>query len=258
MAGRKPTWAWGALGIAMFVAAWQLGHVVWGPFVLPSLGETFAALVRITADGEVGPAVLSTGRHALIGWTIAALAGCALGILGGHVAPVGSALTPLTTMILGTPPIVWVILALLWFGPGSIEPAFTVVMSTLPIIFAASLQGVRSRDPGLDEMARVYAAPRLIRATDILLPQLGGYVLPALATALAYAWKVALMAEVLGGGTGIGGRLETARANLDLPETMAWIAVILAFILVSDGLLLLPLRRRLALRGTAHQSIPGH
>jgi NitT/TauT family transport system permease protein len=238
-------WVWGALGIALFAAVWQGIHLIWGPFILPSLPETFAAVFRITLNGEVGPAVLSTGKQALVGWIIAAVIGCGLGLLAGHVAPLADALSPLATMILGTPPIVWVVLALLWYGPGSIEPAFTVVMSTFPIIFAASLQGVRSRDASLDEMARVYAAPRLLHTTDILLPQLGAHVLPALATALAYSWKVAIMAEVLGGGTGIGGKLETARANLDLPETMAWIVVILAFILVSDGLLLLPLRRRL-------------
>lgn len=245
MRRRLMKWLWGALGVALFAAVWQGIHIVSGPFVLPSLSETFAAAVRITFSGEVGPAVASTGAQALAGWSIAAIIGCGLGVLSGRVVPLGDAISPLATMILGTPPIVWVVLALLWFGPGSIEPAFTVVLSTFPIIFAAAVQGVRSRDVDLDEMARVFAAPRLLHTIDILLPQLATHVLPAMATALAYAWKVAIMAEVLGGGTGIGGRLETARANLDLPETMAWIAIILAFILVSDGLLLLPLRRRL-------------
>lgn len=52
------------------------------------------------------------------------------------------------------------------------------------------------------------------------------------------------MAEVLGGGTGIGRRLETARANLDLPETMAWIAIVLFLIVICDGIFLSPLRKR--------------
>lgn len=241
-------WVWAAVGIALFAGVWQAVHVVSGPFVLPSLAETFAAVVRITLSGDVGPAVASTAKQALAGWLIAAAVGCGLGLVAGYIRPFGDAISPLATMILGTPPIVWVVLALLWYGPGSIEPGFAVVMSTFPIIFAASLQGVRSRDVNLDEMARVFSVSRSLHTTDILLPQLWAHALPALATALAYAWKVAIMAEVLGGGTGIGGRLETARANLDLPETMAWITVILVFILVSDGLLLLPLRRRLNAR----------
>lgn len=241
-------WIWGAAGIALFAAAWQAVHMISGPFILPSLAETFTAILRITRSGDVGPAVLSTGAQALIGWLIAAAVGCCLGFLAGYVMPIGHAISPLSTMILGTPPIVWVVLALLWYGPGSIEPGFAVVMSTFPIIFAASLQGVRSRDPNLDELAHVFKVTNRLHITDILLPQVWAHVLPALATALAYAWKVAIMAEVLGGGTGIGGKLETARANLDLPETMAWISIILVFILISDGLLLHPLRRRLKAR----------
>ncbi len=248
-------WIWAALGISLFAAAWQTVHVVSGPFVLPSIGDTFLALQRITLSGEVTPAVISTGQQALAGWLVAAVVGCGLGVIAGFVRPIGDALSPLATMILGTPAIVWVVLALLWYGPGSIEPAFAVVMSAFPIVFAASQQGLRSRDSNLDEMARVFSVSRSLHTTDVLLPQLWGHALPALGTALAYSWKVAIMAEVLGGGTGIGGRLETARANLDLPETMAWIIVILALILISDGFLLLPLRRRLNTRFGRAQTI---
>lgn len=239
---------WASVGISLFLATWQIVHLVSGPFVLPSLYETLSAFIRITLTGEVTPAVISTGKQALTGWIVAGAIGFGLGLLSGFIRPVGDALSPLATMILGTPPIVWVVLALLWYGPGSIEPAFAAVMSTFPIVFAASQQGVRSRDTNLDEMARVFSVSRTLHTTDVLLPQLWGYALPALTTALTYSWKVAIMAEVLGGGTGIGGRLETARANLDLPETMAWITVILVLVLISDGLLLLPLRRRINAR----------
>lgn len=250
MEGDPMKWVWAALGVALFAAAWQAVHIVSGPFILPSLSETLAAVVHIAGNGELGPAVISTGAQALAGWLIAAMLGCGLGLLAGYVRPLGDAISPLATMILGTPPIVWVVLALLWYGPGGIESAFTVVMSTFPIIFAASLQGIRSRDADLDEMARAFSVSPAMRVTDIIFPQLVTHVCPALATALTYAWKVAIMAEVLGGGRGIGGQLETARANLDLPGTMAWIVIILVLVLVSDGLVLFPLRRYMLARGT--------
>ncbi|MDH4982407.1 ABC transporter permease subunit [Hyphomicrobium sp. D-2] len=215
---------------------------------MPSLADTFRALVDITASGIVGSTVLATGQQALAGWLLAAAIGCGLGLLAGHVDAVGDAVAPLATMVFATPPIVWVVLALLWFGPGSIEPMFTVVMSTFPIIFASCLQGVRGRDKLLDEMASTFNVPRMQHTVDVVLPQVWAQVLPALATTIAYAWKVAIMAEMLGGGTGLGGQLATARANLDMPEMMAWISVILALVLVCDGLLLMPFRRYLNTR----------
>ena len=77
----------------------------------------------------------------------------------------------------------------------------------------------------------------------MMLPELAVHVAPALSTTFALAWKVALTAELLGDGTGIGGAFATARAHLDLPEAMAWIWLGVLFLLVTDGVLLGPLRR---------------
>jgi NitT/TauT family transport system permease protein len=44
-------------------------------------------------------------------------------------------------------------------------------------------------------------------------------------------------------GTGIGGRLATARAHLDLPETMAWVLLVTLVVLACDLALLAPLRQ---------------
>lgn len=237
-------WAWGTLGVVIFAAAWEAAYRIWGPFVLPSLGETGRAIGDLVMSGQAGPAILSTAKQALAGWLLGAATGLVLGVFGGYIMAAGATLTPLAIIFLGVPPIVWVVLALLWFGPGTIEPAFTVLVTVFPIVFFAALQGVKARDPSLDEMARVYGASIRMLIVDLILPQLIDYVLPALATAIAFSWKVAIMAEVLGGGTGIGGKLETARSNLDLAQTMAWIAIVLAFVLISDGLLLSAFRPR--------------
>jgi NitT/TauT family transport system permease protein len=156
---------------------------------------------------------------------------------------VGATLRPAATAILGIPPVAWVVLALLWFGPGLWSPLFTVTVTTAPILFAATLQGVEARDRGLIEMAEVFKLSRRTRLFRLLLPELAVHVAPALSTTFALAWKVALTAEVLGDGSGVGGAFSTARAHLDLPEAMAWIWLVVIFLLVTDGLLLGPLRR---------------
>ncbi|MBP0651715.1 ABC transporter permease subunit, partial [Mycobacterium tuberculosis] len=80
---------------------------------------------------------------------------------------------------------------------------------------------------------------------DLYLPHMLSYVFPALATALATAWKVAVMAEVLAGAGGIGDGLARARAEVDTAATMAWILVIVALLLGVERLALEPLRRRM-------------
>lgn len=239
----------GLAGLAALALAWEAGHRAFGPFVLPSPVEAADTLVRLFADGVALPALRVTVANALGGFLAGAVLGTALGVLAGLSWPVGATLRPVMTITLGVPPIAWVVLALLWFGPQGGAPAFTVLVTAMPIVFAGAAQGVCARDPKLSEMARVYGAPPVLRLRALLLPQLLDHLLPALATALAFAWKVSVMAEVLGGGTGIGGAIAEARAHLDLPETMAWILLVVLLLLVFDGILLSPIRRRLAERG---------
>lgn len=247
--GTAAHWGWGALGVLALLASWQWGFYALGPFVLPSLQDTAWAILRLFAEGLALPALAATAGHAFGGFLAGGAVGLALGLAGGLVMPVGAMAAPVLVMILGTPPIAWVVLALLWFGPGGGAPAFTVAVTAAPIVFLAALQGVRSRDPRLEEMARVYRAPFRQRLTDLILPALADHLVPAFATALAFSFKVAVMAEVLSGADGVGGGIATARSHFDLPETMAWIVLAIAVLILADALLLAPLRRRRAGRG---------
>lgn len=233
---------WTFAGLAALAAAWQWGAVVFGPFVLPTLPETGRAMVALIASGKAGPALLATILHALGGCVAGGVVGLVVGIAGGLALPVGAMSRPVFTALLGTPPIAWVVLSLLWFGPGGMAAGVTVAVTAAPIVFLAALQGVRSRDAALMEMARLYRAPPLQRLTDLVLPTLADFLVPAIATALAFSFKVAVMAEVLSGADGVGGGIATARSHFDLPETMAWIVLAVAVLLVADGLLLAPLR----------------
>lgn len=237
---------WPALGLGLLAGGWALVHATAGPFVLPSLVDTGVALARITTSGEAIAALAVTLVHAVGGAGLGALVGFGLGLVGGTARPLGRLLAAPITAILGVPPVAWIVLAFLWFGTGLAAPLFTVTITAFPIVFAATLQGMRARNPGLIEMAAVFRLPRRLRFFRLLLPELAVHVAPALSTAFAISWKVALTAEVLGDGSGIGGAFATARAHLDLAEAMAWIVLVVIFLLVSDGLVLGPLRRWIA------------
>ncbi|UTD30518.1 ABC transporter permease [Bradyrhizobium sp. WD16] len=241
-----PDAAWGAVGLTLLGLGWSLLNRTYGPFVLPSLTDTATALGHILTSGEALPAIGTTVLHAVGGGLLGAAVGTVVGVAGGRVRLLGAAIAPVATVVLGIPPIAWVVLSLLWFGPGGLGPLFTVAITTMPIVFAATLQGMRARDPHLIEMARVFRLPVRSRLLKIMMPELATILAPALASAFAIAWKVALTAEVLGDGSGAGGRFATARAHLDLAEAMAWILLVVGFVLASDLLLLGRLRRWMA------------
>ncbi|MCY1540966.1 nitrate ABC transporter, permease protein [compost metagenome] len=150
----------------------------------------------------------------------------------------------LVTLLLGMPPIAWLVLAMLWFGMGDATPVFTVFIACFPIAFAAAMQGARTLDNQLQKVARAYRLPRGMLLTDLYVPHVASYLFPAWITALGTSWKVVVMAELLSTTDGVGAALAVSRAQLDTATSLAWILAVLALLLGAEYLLLEPLKRR--------------
>jgi NitT/TauT family transport system permease protein len=236
---------WGAAAsILLFFALWDYGNQVYGSFILPSPQETLARLVELYDEGVAGPELLITTYRALFGFFIALLVGSLAGILAGLSMTTAIATRPLITILIGVPPIAWIVLALLWFGATDSTPIFTIVVTTLPITFAAGVQGARTLDGDLREMAKIMEASPWLTFYDVHLPHIISYLFPAWITALGMSWKVVVMAELLSSNSGVGAGLATARVNLDTSATMAWILAIVAALLVAEYGVLEPIKRK--------------
>ncbi len=223
-----------ACGLALLLLVWQVVHARTGSLVLTS-PLAVAGRVRelLAAPGTL--AVLGTTTlDALGGLAAGGVVGFVAGALAGAARPLGAALRPVATVILGVPHIAWVVLALLWFGPQGLAPGFTVAITCLPLLFIGAFHGMRARDPALAEVARVFALPRAQRFIDIAVPQIAEHVRAALAGAVGMGFKVAVMAEVLSGGVGVGGQIATARAYLETDVVLAWIVLTVSLLLAIE------------------------
>ena len=236
---------WAVVGLGGLLLAWWWGSTMLGPIAMPSPGETAEALIAMVADGRALPALAETGLRVFAAFAGAMLLGSALGLAAGLLAPLRQAVSPLVTMLLAVPPIAWVVLALLWFGTGGAAVVFTTLVALVPIPFVAAVQGLRTVDPGLSEMAAAYKLSLGRRLRDIILPHLLSYLRTAAVTAFGLGWKVTVMAELLAARDGIGSALADSRANLATAETFAWIAIVVAAFLAIEAFVLQPLFRRL-------------
>lgn len=226
-----------ALGVLLLLLLWQIGFWLGGPFVLPAPLDVALCLAQLARSGALWlPALVTTG-HVLAGYGLAAVFGMFFGLAGGLAGNLGAMLDSMSRLILGIPPVIWVVLALFWFGPTGKVAVFTVAIGIAPVMFAGAIAGMRAAQPELEEMAASFNAPWRQRLWEIRLPQVMAVLLPALTTSLGLAWKVALMAEIFSGDTGIGGEIATARAYLDTTATMAWVVAALALLLLTDLLL---------------------
>lgn len=244
--GRYVWSAWaGAAGLFCLAAAWQAGHEFYGSFILPSPLETLGALGLIIHEPAFVRAAQETAERSAAGFLLAVGFGSAAGALAGYSFAAMRLTRPIVTVILGVPPIAWIVLALIWFGSTGGSAIVTVVVAALPISFAGGLEGVATRDRSLDVMARSFGAGAWLRFRTVTMPHLISYLFPAWTTTAGTAWKVTVMAELLSDSGGIGGQLATARALFDIPRVMALIVAVVAFALITEYAFLHPLRDRL-------------
>lgn len=234
---------WGTLAsVFLIFALWQIGFETFGPLVLPNPLESIAQLIEIIKQSEGLDYLLTTARRAMTGFALASLIGASLGLLAGWSNTLSILSKPFLTVMLGVPPIAWIVLALLWFGGTDGTPVFTVFISTVPLVFAGALQGVRMRDATLDEMADSFQVSWVDKLIHVQLPQIISYLFPAWATALGLSWKVVVMAELLSSSDGVGAGLAEARVNIDTVTTMSWIVAVVGLLLLFEGLFLNPVK----------------
>ncbi|KQT13240.1 ABC transporter permease [Bradyrhizobium sp. Leaf396] len=235
--------AWAGLAaLAMLAALWQTGHEAYGDFILPAPLATLAAAATILTAPSNWTIALDTVRRALQGFAMATLAGLTAGLIAGYSAATMRLARPLITVILGVPPIAWIVLAMIWFGPTDGTVLLTIVIAAFPLMFAGAAEGVAGRDRSLDDMAKAFGAGVWRRVTTIGLRQVAAQVFPATTISLGTAFKVAVMAELLANTGGVGGALARARSNLDVAAALAWIMIVVAALIAVEYCVLHPIR----------------
>lgn len=237
-------WA-GLAGLCLLAAAWQAGHEAYGSFILPATVATLQQIGATLSDPLFAEATSTTALRAATGFAVAASIGAVVGIAAGYSMATLRAARPLMTVLLGVPPIAWIVLAMIWFGASDGTVVATVVIAATPIVFGAAAQGIATRERGLDDMARVFGASALQRFYHLSLRHLAAHLFPALAVALGTAVKVAVMAELLTNTGGIGTELANARSRLDVTAAMSWVLIAVALLLVLEYALLQPIRSQL-------------
>ncbi len=235
---------WGAMAsIFLFIAAWEWGHQRYGTLILPAPLETFTTLWQMLQDPRMQADIAITLKRAVWGFLISVGGGTALGLLAGLFVTASMMSRPLVTILMGMPPIAWIVLAMMWFGMNDQTVVFTVVVASFPIVFVGALQGTRTLENDLKAMSDSFRTPWWMQFTDVYFPHLFSYVFPAWIAALGMSWKVVVMAELLATSNGIGAVLAVARTQLDTAAALALVTVMVGSLLLVEYLLMEPVRR---------------
>ncbi len=242
-----PAFLWGGWGaiaaIFLFIAAWDVGNQFYGDMILPAPLDTFANLLKLFEDEAFLQNLSITVDRALVGFALSMGVGTALGLLAGFFVTASITSRPIVTILMGMPPIAWIVLAMIWFGMGDATVEFTVFVASMPIVFIGALQGTRTLEDKFEEMAETFRVPWTMKFTDIYIPHIFSYIFPAWVSALGIAWKIVVMAELLATSDGIGAQLALARSQLDTETALALVVVMVGLLMVVEYIFLEPIKR---------------
>ncbi|PHS57184.1 MAG: ABC transporter permease [Sulfurimonas sp.] len=239
---------WGAIAsIFLFIAVWDMGNQIYGDLVLPSPIETFKTLSLMLQDKDVLTEINITLYRASLGFAFSLVIGSALGLLAGFFITASMMSRPIVTILVGMPPIAWIVLAMIWFGMGDETVIFTVIVASFPIMFVGALQGTRTLDGDLKDMAKSFKLPWHMKFFDVYFPHIFSYLFPAWVSGLGMAWKIVIMAELLATSDGIGASLAVARSQLDTPTALSIVVIMIVSLMFIEYIILEPIKREVEL-----------
>lgn len=200
-------------------------------FLLPP--PSAIAVAALAEAGPLAQATLTTGRAALLGFAASAGLGVLSAVLLGSSRLLERAFYPYTVFLQTVPIVAVAPLLVIWFGPGlRAVTASSLIVSLFPVI-ANTLAGLRSVDPALRDLFRLYGATRVQTLVKLELPS----ALPSVITGLRVASGLAVIGAIVGefvagfseGGAGLG--ITVLSAYRQLKTDLLFAAVLLAAVL---------------------------
>lgn len=220
------------VAIALLLGIWQLAcSMGWVPsFMLPSPVAVVQALV-----GD-WPLLMTHAATSLAEAGLGLAAGVALGLAAALVMDrfdvLYRAFYPIVVLTQTVPTVAIAPLLVLWFGYGMLPKVVLIVVSTFFPITVGLLEGLRSVDPDEIDLMRAMGATRLQIMRHVKLPAALPQFFSGLKISAAYAIVGAVIAEWLGGFSGLGVYMTRVRKAYSFDKMFAVIFLISALSLV--------------------------
>ena len=212
----------GLATLAVLLLAWELLSLFFPPVIFPGPGTLLERMIEIYSDPASYAVVGQTLRRIFEGFAISMLAGTAFGILMGLKRDVEIFFDTWIMVLLTVPAVCWAFLSVLWFGISEGAPILTIALIVFPFVAINVWEGTKAMDKDLIEMGSVYRANRRLMFRKVIFPQLMPYISSSLRIALSLSWKIALVAEAFGAGSGIGQELINWFQDTRVDMMLAW------------------------------------
>ena len=215
------------LSVALALLLWQAGAMALDlHLLLVTPVEVVRRLFTLILENGFWKTLLFSFGRIVLGFALAFALGCLLGVLSGKWPLLETLLWPYVITIKTVPVASFIIISLIFFSARQLSTFISFLM-VFPVIYSNVLEGIRSTDRELLEMAQVFRIPWIRRLAYIYLPHLKPFLFSACSVALGMSWKSGVAAEVIGVASGsIGEKLYESKIYFMTEDLLAWTVVI--------------------------------
>jgi NitT/TauT family transport system permease protein len=201
---------------------------------LPSPEVLLLTLIEVFSDPEAYFVVLTTLVRIFWGMLICMIIGTIIGLLMGLKRDIEAFFDSWIMVLLTFPAVCWAFLSVLWFGLSEWAPLLTVILIVFPFVAMNVWEGTKALEKDLVNMSRVYGANKSLLVRKVLIPQLMPFIFSALRICLSLTWKIVLVGEAFGVGSGIGQKLIYWFEETRVDMMLAWGVSFMIFMTILD------------------------
>jgi ABC-type nitrate/sulfonate/bicarbonate transport system permease component len=231
---RAGLWTLGWVGLAVVMLVWQIVAEVKRSALFPTFTATVAELWQMLSSSFVTADLLPSVGRLLIGFAASAVIGIVVGLFTGYYRVVREWTAAFFDFSRSLPTPLLIPVALVLFGLGG-----TMVVVIITANATAALE------PTLVDTARCLGlrGPRLL--AKVILPAVSPQIFAGLRVGISVSLAVLVVAEILGGSSGIGFFISSAQQSFQITASYAGVLVLCMIGWIADSVFLLVERRLL-------------
>jgi ABC-type nitrate/sulfonate/bicarbonate transport system permease component len=236
-------------GMAVVIAVWWALSLVVPSSFLPAPARVAERVVAdflsapelvaygLPEDTSLLNSMIYTAENVFIAVFFGGLIGTLSGLASARLRALRAVVDPIALTIGTIPILVAAPFFLIWFGTGRISAVALVMFYVIVTLYIFAQRAADNLDPVYEEAARTFGAGEWRIIGDILVPGTVPQILGGLRIALAGAWGLEAISELLGADRGMGKIISMLGFTSDVEGIFATLAILGVFAVASDALL---------------------
>ncbi|WP_238915560.1 ABC transporter permease subunit [Clostridium sp. YIM B02555] len=179
--------------------------------IFPKPEKVLNSFIDLVKSGELFKNILISTERALSGFVVGGGIGFILGFINGLSRKAENFLDSTVQMIRNIPHLALIPLVILWFGIGPEAKLLLISLGVFFPIYLNTFHGIRSIEPQLIEMGKVYGLKGFPLFKEVILPGALPSILVGVKQSLGIMWLTLIVAETVAADSGIGYMAMNAR-----------------------------------------------